>query len=129
MKGRREWWLVAFEKDPDQLALISSSDCYGGIRVIEFEAYSHLLSQLKAACETLRTLGNRTERVETYCPGSHTDYSSMHYNADTTCDICGKSNDSRGGNITSYEPTNDAKLAREALAKLTEAVPSIKGEE
>ncbi len=55
-----------------------------------------------------------TERVERPCNGSHTQYSSMAF--DAVCPKCGYSEDGPGGTLVTYEPTSLAKKASETLA-------------
>jgi hypothetical protein len=58
---------------------------------------------------------HQTERKERGCKGSHTQYSSM--SNDRICPICKQWEDGPGGDIVTYEPTNLAKEAVEALAE------------
>ena len=70
------------------------------------------LSMLRAF---VQVCSNETERVENYCSGSHTQYSSMHWAADEICPKCGNSEDGPGGTIITTEPTERAKRAKELL--------------
>lgn len=74
------------------------------------------MSDVKVLTDALETISRRTERKDKPCPGSHSYYSSMHPNADTTCPHCGGSEDTVGRDLVVYEPTAEAALALKALA-------------
>lgn len=63
----------------------------------------------------LKYYANKTQVVEEYCPGNHTNYSSMHDLPD--CPLCGKNEDTRGGIIHKTVPHSDGQVARAAIAK------------
>lgn len=62
------------------------------------------------------SLSKQMEVVFVPCPGTHTYYSTMLN--DDICKICGKSEDSAGGDIRKEQPTNLAKRAKLLLAEL-----------
>lgn len=70
----------------------------------------------------------QTERKENYCPGSHTQYSSMHWAADETCPKCGHTEDGPGGTIVTYEPTATALRALNLLAEIDKLTEQMKGD-
>jgi chromosome segregation ATPase len=74
------------------------------------------------AIKFIKTISKTKEGIRYWCDNSaHTQYSSMHSDAHTTCKECGASEDGPGEQIYSSVLTRDAELAVEALKKLEAA--------
>lgn len=68
--------------------------------------------------EFIIRVSQTTEQTWVPCTGDHSQYSSMHPNADTTCPICQGSEDGPGQNIPKYLPTRLALAAQEVLKEV-----------
>lgn len=77
-----------------------------------------LYGKIHTMHDALKVISGYSTDAHIACNGRHTDYSSMHPNADKPCPYCGESEDSRGGSIRKSIPTREAKIALEALEKV-----------
>ena len=78
------------------------------------QAAMAIVAVIRKAMEALEKLGSESTEAWKSCGGTHSQYSSMHPNADTPCPKCGASQDGPGRS-RSWHPRENSNAKREVL--------------